>query len=206
MKRLNLEDPKVWDVWRSLYSELTQEENIQFGYDINAIYPHQQSFTVSNYDLLFSRFPGRTVMEIGGWKGELAHYCLTRYPIKQWTNFEICQAAVEKTVPMTALPFSVVMPNRFDWFKDKRPVDFDVCVAAHTIEHLSDEHLVDLVEHIKGTPIVMFEAPIQPAGDDWTGYQGTHILKMGWNGVNAAMRAAGYVPEQINQHCFLYQL
>ncbi len=206
-KRLNLDDPMVWDKWRELYYSLTPEENIEFGNDIEARYPGQQSYNVANFDYLFGevcRAPA--VIEIGGWKGELALHCMSKHVIKSWFNIDMCKAAVEKTVPMGSLPYAARFPYEFDWFaREERKQDYDVCVSAHTIEHLSDRHLIQLIDYIRGIGLIMFEAPISPKGDNWDGYHGTHMLTMGWNGVNASMEGRGYRVHQINGQCYLYE-
>lgn len=214
-KRLNLDDPEVWNKWRSLYRDLTHEENQEFGRDINARFPTQDHASYDNFDLLFRRYPEANVFEIGGWKGHLAQRCLKVFNIMNWLNIEYCQAAAAESVVKDPR-FSVVCPDKFDWFKDLRTPTWDegerrweentVCIAAHVIEHLIDEDLEVLIRYITGIPVVMFEAPIDMGESDWTNYGGTHILKMGWGGVNRLMKQAGYNNEMINRYCFLYTL
>lgn len=203
--RLNLDDPNIWNQWRELYYDLTHEENIQFGNDIEARYPGQQSYTLSNFDTVFgspSLLPTR-VLEIGGWKGELAQHCLSKYNISSWLNIDMCKAAVDKSVCKDPR-YTALFPDRFDWFAEKRVNDFDVCVSAHTIEHLSDRHLEQLIEHISGIPCVVFEAPISSGKNNWNGYQGTHILEHGWIDICAIMLVHGYRSHKLNDHCYLF--
>ena len=204
--RLNLEDPKVWDRWRDLYYVLTHDENIEFGNAIEAKYHNQNSYTVSNFDHLFKNCakPFSRVLEIGGWKGELAQHCLSKYTIISWLNVDMCKAAVDKSV-CKDLRYLARFPNRFDWFEEKRSDKFDICISAHAIEHLSDQHLEQLIKYISGIPLVIFEAPISMERNDWSGYQGTHILKYGWNDVNRVMAEHGYQFEKLNDFCFVYR-
>ncbi len=208
MKRLEVKDPLVFDKWRDLYYDLTHDENIQFGYDMEAAYPGQASFNPLVFEQLFQRFPGfHRVLEIGGWKGELAHHCLSKFALANWTNIDMCKAAVEKTVPMGALAtkYNPIFPSSFEWFNDKRESGYDICISAHTIEHLTGKHLVSLIDYVKGIPVVMFEAPIPLTGrSDWKGYFGTHILELSWADINLEMEKRGYQVEKINDWCFLY--
>lgn len=206
-KRLDLKDPQVWNKWRELYHDLTHEENQVFGRDIEAEFPTQDHATHSNYDLLFQRYPETArVLEVGGWKGHLAKYCLGKYPISHWVNIEYCEAAACRHVVLDSR-FEVWTPENFHWFRARNiQGEWDAFIAAHVIEHLVDEDLVSLIEYLKGIPVVMFEAPISRTENDWTDYGGTHILKIGWNGVNDLMKSAGYKAEEINESCFLYTL
>ena len=207
MKRLDVEDPLVFDKWRTLYNDLSHEENIQFGYDMEAKYPGQASFNPVVFEQLFARLGGAPhVVEIGGWKGELARHLMTKLPVASWHNIDMCKAAIEKTVPMGCLPFTAQFPDRFDWFLQPRTMQYDLCVSAHSIEHLSNAHLLALMNWISGIPTVIFEAPIAMTGQTWGGYFGTHILEMGWNDINAAMKALGYSAERINDWVFLYEV
>ncbi len=208
MKRLNVDDPQVFDTWRQLYYDLTEAEQEQFGIDMEAKYPHQVSFTLSNYELLFqSTATPNAVLEIGGWKGELATEMLSRFSnISSWTNIDYCKPATEKTI-CTDPRYSVIYPDCFHWFRVDRHTQHNVFIAAHVIEHLTSKDLVALMDYITGIPIVMFEAPIPMQGPvNWTGYVGTHILEWGWQEVNAEMEKRNYVPNKINDNCFLYEM
>lgn len=214
-KRLDVNDPNVFDKWRSLYYDLSEAEQEQFGYDMEEKYPHQASFTPSNFESLFTNQVkiGNSVLEIGGWKGELASQMLAKFPegISSWTNIDYCKPATEKTVCKDPR-YKVIYPHRFHWFKDpvgqtlppENPVP-DICVSAHVIEHLTNEDLASLIEFISPIRTVMFEAPIARDHNDWRGYIGTHILTWGWNQVNAAMAASGYRATEVNPYCFLYE-
>lgn len=208
MPRLNVSDPLVFDKWRELYYDLTQDENIQFGYDMEAAYPGQASFDPKVFEGLFARYPGyHRVLEIGGWKGELARHCMDRFNLANWTNIDMCKAAIEKSVDMgkNATKYHPFFPSSFDWFKDKRESSYDICVSAHTIEHLTGPHVMNLIDYVSGIPKIMFEAPIPLTGrSDWKGYFGTHILEFSWADINPAMEKRGYQVEKITDWCFLY--
>ncbi len=205
MSRINIDDPKFFDWWREHYNDLTHEENIEIGTLLEAKYPGQASFSFSVFNDFFRQHKGVRVLEVGGWKGELAYEMMIHHNISSWHNIDMCKAAVDKTVPMGALPYRATFPSKFDWFKDPRTEDYDVCVSAHTIEHLSDEHLISLMAHIAGIPNILFEAPIGMESGNWDGYMGTHILKMGWNTINAMMTGHGYSYTRLNDWCYHYR-
>lgn len=204
-KRLNVDDPKVFDTWRKLYYDLSEAEQEQFGIDMEAKYPHQVSFNAKNFSKLFTNGEPVNVLEVGGWKGELAAKMLSEFTcINNWTNIDYCKPATEKTICKDAR-YKVLYPNRFHWFKDTRFTSYDVFIAAHVIEHLTAEDLVSLIDCMSEIKTVMFEAPITRGGQGWSGYLGTHILEWGWDKVNEQMQKHGYMPQEINQHCYLYK-
>lgn len=150
---------------------------------------------------------GFKVVEVGGWKGELAQYCLSKYSneIRDWTNIEFCENAIKKTVPMDSR-YEAICPKSFCWFtKGHRLTGYDIFVSAHTIEHLSDDHMARLIQAISGISVVMFDAPLTAEGEDWNDFLGTHKLKMGWNKVNGLMIREGYTSEQVNKGCYIYR-
>jgi hypothetical protein len=212
MKRLPpLSDPKFWDRWRELYDSFSHEENIEIGNALEAAYPHQVSFNAELFEKFFStQPPGVRVLEIGGWKGELAKHLLERNPnIAHWHNIDMCRAAVLKTVPMGELAprYTSEFPGSFDWFKQPREFIYDIAISAHTIEHLSDSHLKDLIGFLSGIPVIVFEAPIsQETGVSWAGYPGTHILKMGWAEIESLMAMRGYRATQLSPWAYSYAL
>lgn len=205
-KRLDVNDPKVWDKWRKFYYNLSHDENIQFGYDIEAKYPHQVSFNAKLIDQVMPQFPNTRVLEIGGWKGELAAYCFKNHRPRSWHNIDMCKAAVEKTVPELAhREYTATFPDMFDWFCAPRVRPYDLAISCHTIEHLTDKHLVKLIEHLVGIPAVYFEAPIDMERNDWNGYEGTHILEMGWSTINRLFSVYEYTHQKISDWAFLYR-
>jgi hypothetical protein len=175
------EDIILFDKWREEYDSLNHEQQRDFYNEIERYYPEQKSFTLSNYDYLFANYQDVSVTEIGGWKGELADYCLNKYFIKSWTNFEITSEAIKKSVCHDERYNPVLVD--FNWM-DNTTIETDVCLASHVIEHLSDKDLIKLIKCIK-SKVILFEAPISQTENDWKGYPGTHILKMGWDKIDS---------------------
>ncbi len=202
---IDVNDPQVFNKWRAAYETMTDEEHLLFCNAAEAKWPTQKSFTYSNFESLFKKAPPNlSVVEIGGWKGELAEKCLSNFPIEKWSNFDFCGAAIGKTIPSDKR-YIAYLQNSPAWFRNYRKEEFDVCVSAHMIEHLSDAHLIELLDWIKGIPVVIFEAPLLDGENNWHDYYGTHILKMGWDKIKDEMSLRGYIPERLNQHCFIFR-
>lgn len=206
MKRLDVNDPAVFDQWRERYWELTNEEQIQFADDLAAKYPDQRHFNEAVLQpVIFAEQPER-VLEIGGWDGALAEHCLDRDPhIAKWVNVDICREASTKARYIGSGRQHAVLYNDFRWFRYQKAKTYDLAVAAHVIEHLHDADFVRLVECLSETPLVLFEAPINEGPSDWTGYQGTHILRVGWREIRQVMRHFGYQAEQKTATIWLFR-
>lgn len=210
--RLDLNDPQVWDKWREQYYDLTNEQQLEFANACADRFPSQEHHNLECFRTLFRDHvkPGAQVLEVGGWKGELARKCMAEFDIKTWTNIEFCHRAAQQTVPMDPLrgAYNVMSPVAFDWFMSPPLGDTreDVFVSAHTIEHFSASHLEGLLRHVAGIPIVMLEAPIGDGPSNWSGYMGTHKLESGWTTVDWFMVRLGYSFEAITPMCHLYKL
>lgn len=207
MKRLNLDDPKVFNTWRALYNDLTHEENIQFGNDIEERYPTQTSFNFGAVSSVLEEMNKPSVFEIGGWKGELAYKCFKQELVSKWHNVDMCKAAVDKTLPeLSTLPYTAKFPDSFDWFtKDFVKPTADIVISCHTIEHLSDEHLKQLITYLSIYPMILIEAPIEEGQSDWAGYQGTHILKMGWADIDKEFLKFNFKSKRLTDWVRLYE-
>ncbi len=203
MDKLNVNDPDVFNKWRARYWELTDQEHAEFMEACEAAFPSQQHHDVSRYEHVFKYMQGVSVLEMGGWKGELACFCLNRYNISKWTNIELCQAAANKTVFEDAR-YEVIVPNRFAWFTAERSRHFDVFVSSHAIEHLHDNHLTQLLDYIAGIPVVFLEAPLQEDGQSWDNDWSTHILTFGWAHIRSMMRKLGYHADKISDSCYMF--
>jgi hypothetical protein len=207
MSKLDLNDPQVFNQWRANYEQMTNEEHTEFTEACAERFPDQVHFTAANFEKVFEQLgPSQPrVLEIGGWKGELAKHCLEKFPIKSWTNIEFCKSAI-KNSKCTDRRYFTLQPERFDWFETPRVIDFDVCVSSNTIEHFSDDHFFRLLGHVAGIPTIVFEAPISNEGQTWNDYWGTHILETGWDKINFCMKACGYKVEKLTDICMVYRL
>jgi hypothetical protein len=205
---LDLKDKRVWDAWRTEYKRMSTEAQKKFHDEIEAQYPDQKHFNLKMALDAFDTVRPVVVVEIGGWKGDLAKEVISyQWSIKEWWNIEICQAAIKKSV-CTDIRYSVIEPPEFNWFKlpPFDPKKVDLLVATHFIEHISDEDFCDLIRSIRGVKYVYFEAPLSKHGSDWKGYTGTHKLRMGWSEVEKFMFMMGFIsyPKK-DKYCRLFK-
>jgi len=179
-----------WDAWRAGYDEMTFADQQAFYREVAELYPLQESANVcmahDAFDLIEQEH--LTVIELGGWNGRLASQMLARGDIAIWFNFDLVD--VPQAISSAEPRYNQVVLD--DWFWAERR-KADVFVAAHTIEHLSAAHLRQLIACLD-VSWVYLEAPLEAGPRDWTGYAGSHILDIGWEGVGGIMLANGYKP------------
>jgi len=177
-----------FDEWRAGYNTRTFAEEMAYHNELEARFPDQAHFNLDAALSAFNIIWPRNVLEAGAWKGHLAKEILDTEPdIESWTAYEICTAAIEKTVCHYP-QFTYTIPDRFDWFYSATILTgIDMFIATHFIEHISDEHFEGMAGAINAAqvPALYFEAPIKDEPSDWEGYPGTHMLTMGWDAIKS---------------------
>lgn len=217
-QRLNLDDPNVFDKWRALYEELSDEEQHKFADECAVRFPSQEHHDLSCHEELFSKFTNpenARVLEIGGWKGELAQKCLKRWPIEHWLNIEFCRTAFSQQVFSEVPRYRVANPLSFRWFKysssegeawHPETERSGVLLASHVIEHFSATDLLFVIDFFKTIPVLMFEAPLEEGPSNWKGYLGTHKLEWGWRELDLELfQIFGYKAHRIRPYCTVYK-
>jgi hypothetical protein len=177
-----------WDAWRTAYPHLTYTQHQDFYSLVYAQHPEQRHYSTEHVEQAIEQINPRTVVELGGWDGELAHTMLEQYPdIRLWRNVEICReaaAAGEDRHPR----YDAVLTN--DWYWNKTWT-CDLFVASHVIEHLSRQHLDAMVGATNAKALYM-DAPLTDQPYQWQGFTGTHILNYGWAGITRTCKTHGY--------------
>lgn len=186
-----------FDAWRAGYDHMTFEQQKSCYEEMAELYPCQRSFDLYQAAMFFQRYRPKTVVELGGWDGALASSCCSKRMIS-WRNYDIV------AVPQVCLQpaYELVVLNRPLWEFDA--VTADAFVATHTIEHLRARELEELVPKLK-VKACLIEAPLREVPTDWTGYFGSHILEVGWDGVDALFVAQGFTAARRWRHGRFYE-
>lgn len=162
--------------------------------------PNQQHFDLQAWMHLFNHLDyvrhleTIDVLEVGGWKGELAATILNNgYHVTDWTNYEIAEGLAAVTVCRDPR-YHLVIPDDFVWNIELHPGT--VGVLSHVIEHLKWRDLEKLLVNLPFTVRYLgIEAPIQESLKkplEWVNYPGTHILEYGWDRVMALLQELGF--------------
>ena len=176
---------REFDLWREHYDSLTFQDQQAFYRRLAVLYPCQQSFSLYQAGLFFQRYRPRSVVELGGWDGALANHILAGDSrIEWWHNYdlvEVPQACVDDRYMLHVLsePFQAATRSG------------DAFVATHTIEHLKEHEIREVVARLKFR-VCLIEAPLNDRPTDWTGYFGSHILDVGWARIDQVFSEHGY--------------
>ena len=187
---------KHMDNYRKNYDELSFEKLVETANIWLHLYPEQAS-----YDLplvlkwMEKETPKPTfVLEIGGWRGDLAKSILqNNHAIQCWDNYDVISDA--STQKCTDNRYQLIPLNDYIWntIVDKK---YNTLIATHMIEHLKWHELTQLIHWIPNNiQTVLFEAPIAHSAQNfnWKGHHSTHILEKGWKQIIEEMQSNHFV-------------
>lgn len=170
---------------QDFYDRMEADHGTQAGYNERA-YTRFLEYVNQHVEPLY-------ILELGGWKGELACHMLNRIPhIAIWCNLEICKAAVNKSIFQSG-KYYVWVPPDFAWRVILPPCN--IVIASHFVEHIRAEQLAAIFEKLPATTrYIGLQSPIEEdaTAHDWTGYHGSHILEIGWKQVGNLLGALGF--------------
>lgn len=182
-----------WDAYRSDYGRMSYAEHLSFYDRVWAAYPVQIHFDLATAIRFFERTKPQRVLELGGWRGELAGEILSRFPsIERWENLEICRGAAQNTV-VTDGRYSARTPTTWAWIDPS--IDFhafDTFVGSHVIEHMDWEQVTHLFDRLRSFRALFLASPLRDDPFDWKGYVGSHVLRMGWSGITHRLATQGW--------------
>lgn len=196
--------------WRDDYQQMSYEEQVEFYNEVARRWPEQIDFHFPSWGRFFAyvhlELGPFSVFEIGGWKGELAQAVFEAIPdviahsvihggarqVPTWVNFEISEEALTETVVIDPR-YRASVPPDFAW---NVPLpNMDVFIASHTIEHITEENFVALLNNLPDTIVFIgLESPLRPSDTDrgWDNYTGSHILEIGWEEIFYRLARFGF--------------
>lgn len=178
---------KSWNEWRAQYDQLSYKEQKQFYNEAEEIYPIQIHYSGLVAQYLIHLDSPIKIMEIGGWKGNLAASVLYQNShILQWDNYEICENCIGKKECFDPR-YRIIVPADFVW-KINLP-SYDLIVSTHTFEHLKAIEIEEIIKRHRAK-VYLIEVP---HGGNWHNYNGSHILPLNSDQLNALFVAQGYI-------------
>lgn len=174
-----------FDVWRREYDTLSFEDHKRYYEDWARRFPCQQSWNLKYAQEFMDRFQPRTVIELGGWDGSLAAALIPGNFVLSWRNYDLIE--VPQVCELNQYELRVLDQPLWEC----GPLFADAFVATHTIEHLKARELELLIPKLNVTSCLV-EAPIERRGREWWGYEGSHILEIGWDGVDDIFAQSGF--------------
>ncbi len=184
------------DLFRENYDLMTFGQLVDIANDSLHKYPEQAHYTLPFvFQWIENHVPRPArVLEIGGWRGDLARDILSRYGfVEEWDNFDVisdqstqkCKDNRYRQIPLSDYIWNLDLSEKYN-----------ALIATHMIEHLKWRELLLLMRWIPAKiQTVLFEAPVVQSADnfDWTGNHSTHILEKGWKQIVEEMDKNGFV-------------
>ena len=175
-------DDVDWDAWRSQYHTLTYEQHRAFNDHVGRTWPRQEHFDAELARLFLDTYQPATVIELGGWDGALAQQIGGN--VESWTNYDITDRPQVCTHP----GYRRVIPDGWAW---QQPLQADAFVASHVLEHLSEQHLHELLDALD-CQAAYVDVPLKDSPYQWRGYFGSHVLPLSMPQFEAAWQAHGW--------------
>lgn len=175
--------------WREKYSSYSFKEQKEIINRLELRYPNQRQFNFKEVSNFLRNIPKPKVLELGGWKGELASQILTENKsIILWHNYDICSNAIDKSVCKDKR-FRGILLTDFAWNLNIFS-EYNTCVLSHVIEHIKKHELEKFFNKIKHIKYIFIDAPLNSPYllRGWKNYAGTHILECGWDGVKNMLK------------------
>lgn len=178
------------------------------------------------YDLLASEYPDQNywdgeqvaafldwsmpawVCELGGWDGQLAAAMLQhRESIVAWVNYEL--ADVPQHCNDSAYHFNV--GDGWLWGDGPYSIPCDAFVASHSLEHLTEQHLTELIAALD-CDYAYVDVPLDGEGSNWNGTTTTHVLELSlhdfdtrWVDAGWTIAHAAHSPYGVASHVRFYE-
>ena len=175
--------------WREKYSLYSFKEQKEIINRLELRYPKQRQFNFKEVSNFLKDIPKPKVLELGGWKGELASEILAQNKnVILWHNYDICSNAIDKSVCKDKR-FKAILLTDFAWNLDIFS-EYNTCVLSHVIEHIRKHELEKFFNKIKHIKYIFIDAPLNDPYllRGWKNYAGTHILECGWDCVKNMLK------------------
>lgn len=185
--------PYSFAEWRLQRDGLSYSEHVAFYDAIYDLYPNQHYCDLTEARRFAEQLPkGSRILELGGWKGEVAAELLKTCPrIVHWHNIELSTKAVR--AGLIHPRYTADVGDDFIWNSSDLPAA-NVLFAAYVLEHLKAEEIGVLLKHLPQVTEVYVESPLPPEGTGltWYGSQSTNILEIGWQELELLFHRFGF--------------
>jgi hypothetical protein len=181
--------------YRKLYASFSFEYKVKLANKWLIQYPEQAHFDINPIIYWFENVVEKptSVLEIGGWRGDLAKKVLSSFKhIEKWHNYDLINYnAYQKCYDKR---YKLISLNDYIWHASFNN-EYNALIATHMIEHISWQEFTKLTEWIdESIKTVLFEAPIPQSNENinWKGDHSSHILEKGWEQVINEMKRNGF--------------
>jgi hypothetical protein len=196
------------DRYRKLYDSFSFDYKLKMADKWLRLYPEQAHFDLIPINYWLENIVTRPayVLEIGGWRGDLAQSVLSSFGfINLWHNYDlikhnIYQKCYDKRYKLITLDDDI-------WHLSLES-EYNALIATHMIEHIKWRELTELINWIPlSINTVLFESPLPPSDENinWTGDYSSHVLEKGWEQIIAEMRNHRFFAEYYKNNTVIFK-
>ena len=185
-----------WDPYREHFPTMTLEDRINLCTTWDKWFPKQAHFSPELVKKMLSSISDAigemSVVELGCHAGDLAKRMLKEVcDIVRWVGYDINWSAIQRTAINDARYCPIWLMK---WFHETRLPEFEVFVCTHTFEHMLIDEVDKIIGHVAETANwLILEIPIEEGGQDWSGYNGAHVLREGRADIRNLILRHGFV-------------
>lgn len=197
--------PYSFDEWRLRRDRLSYIEHVAFYDAIYDHHPNQHYCDIAEARRFAEQLPnGSRILELGGWKGEVAATLLESCPrIMHWHNFELSTKAIRSGLAHSR--YTADLGDDFIWNLPELP-ETNILFAAYVLEHLRTHEIEKLLKRLPRISEVFVESPLplQGIGLTWEGSKSTNVLEIGWQELEDLFQRYGFDVVRRHDHvrCF----
>lgn len=180
-----------FDRYRKFYDTFSFDYKVKIANKWLKQYPEQAHFNIAPINHWLENIVEKpaSIIEIGGWRGDLAEKALSSFEhIKLWHNYDLIKNNnLQKCYDNR---YKLISLDDYIWHL---PVnnEYNALIATHMIEHINWKEFSALTNWIPtsiGT--VLFEAPLPASNENinWKGDHSSHVLEKGWEQVIDEMK------------------
>jgi hypothetical protein len=196
------------DWYRKKYDSLSFGSKIKKANRWLKLYPEQVHFNLSPIIYWLKNIVPKpvSVLEIGGWRGDLAEKALSSFEhIELWHNYDLLknnnyQKCHDSRYKLISLEEDI-------WYMSLN-FEYNALIATHMIEHINWKEFTELINWIPASiRTVLFEAPLPASNEkiNWTGDFSSHVLEKGWEQVVTEMKNHGFSVDYSEGNTFIFK-
>lgn len=177
-----------FDIWRDKYDSMDVASMRSFYDMLHSDHPEQSHFDLRAVCSWLRSLPSNpSILELGGYDGELAEKCIGQYG--SWVNLEISSVDSRSGLDHRYVKQTL---HSFPW--ECELPKCDGFIASHSLEHLSDDHAYLMLSRIDCDNVYID----MPLGNP-TGTTAAHKMVRGWDTVVSALHGFRCYSQLVNQ-------
>jgi len=179
-----------YDEWRANYDKMTYIDQLKYAMEFRGNGSGSETrhqLMSKEVELFLAQYDWKSfdILEFGGWEGNLANEILKKtdhWHIIKWHNYDFAIHAILDS-ECNDWRYRCIIQNKPVWdLSNEFFKEFDIFIASHCLEHIKFKELKGILTNIVRSPIefCLLDIPITDTPVNWNGYEGTHILEVGY--------------------------